>query len=101
MSDQTEAVAADGLASDLARYEQLMGVVRNRLTSRQFNSDIPVPRAHIEMVMEAARHAPSGDNAQPWHYIAVTEPAVKKKVADYFVEEQRRRAKQVVGCVSA
>ena len=92
MSDQTERAPA-GSCPNLARYEQLMGVVRQRLTSRQFNPDIPVPREHIEMVMEAARHAPSGANAQPWHYIAVTDPAVKRKIADYFVEEQRRRAK--------
>lgn len=43
---------------NLARYEALMEVVRNRLTSRAFRPDIPVPREHIEMVMEAARHAP-------------------------------------------
>jgi 5,6-dimethylbenzimidazole synthase len=84
---------ADGFVPDLARYEQLMGVVRQRLTSRQFNPAIPVPRAHIELVLDAARHAPSGANAQPWHYIAVTAPEVKRKIADYFVEEQRRRAK--------
>ena len=93
MSDQTEGRAAGGLVPDLARYEQLMGVVRQRLTSRQFNPDTPVPREHVEMVMEAARHGPSGANAQPWHYIAVTDPAVKRRIADYFVEEQRRRAK--------
>ena len=70
-----------------------MDVVRNRLTSRQFNPKIAVPREHFEMVLEAARHAPSGANAQPWHYIVVTDPEVKRKIADYFVEEQRRRAK--------
>jgi 5,6-dimethylbenzimidazole synthase len=75
------------------RYQALMDVVRNRLTSRAFRPEIKVPREHIEMVLEAARHAPSGANAQPWHYIAVTDVAVKKKIADYFVEEARTRAK--------
>jgi nitroreductase len=84
---------SDGAASMTARYEHLMDVVRNRMTSRQFRPDVPVPREHIEMVLEAARHAPSGANAQPWHYIVVTDPAVKRQIADYFVEEQRRRAK--------
>jgi 5,6-dimethylbenzimidazole synthase len=83
----------EGPATNLGRYEQLMDVIRNRLTSRQFDPKIAVPREHIEMVLEAARHAPSGANAQPWHYIAVTDPEVKRKIADYFVEEQRRRAK--------
>ena len=43
---------------NLARYEQLMDVVRNRLTTRAFRPDIAVPREHIEMVLEAARHGP-------------------------------------------
>jgi 5,6-dimethylbenzimidazole synthase len=88
MDDRHEAFAAD-----LALYQQLMSVVRNRMTSRQFDPAVAVPREHIEMVLEAARHAPSGANAQPWHYIVVTDPNVKRQIADYFVEEQRRRAK--------
>lgn len=88
MNDQPE-----GLVINQERYEQLMDVVRNRLTSRQFNPQVAVPRAHFEMILEAARHAPSGANAQPWHYIVVTDPEVKHKIADYFVDEQRRRAK--------
>ena len=44
MSDQTE-VAVAGFVPDLARYEQLMGVVRQRLTSRQFNSARYLSRA--------------------------------------------------------
>ena len=93
MSDQADGPGAGSFVPDLDRYEQLMGVMRQRLTSRQFNPDIAVPREHVEMVMDAARHGPSGANAQPWHYIAITDPAKKKKIADYFVEEQRRRAK--------
>jgi 5,6-dimethylbenzimidazole synthase len=88
MSDRPER-----LEVNLGRYEQLMDVVRQRLTSRQFDPNVAVPRAHIELVLEAARHAPSGANAQPWHYIAVTDPAVKRQIADYFVDEQRKRAK--------
>jgi nitroreductase len=78
---------------NLLRYEQFMDVVRNRLTTRAFRPDIQVPREHIEMVLEAARHAPSGANAQPWHYIAVTDRQVKRQIADYFVTEATKRAK--------
>lgn len=84
---------ATGFTANRIRYEQLMETVRGRLTSRAFNPSIAVPREHIELVMEAARHAPSGANAQPWHYIAVTDSDVKRRIADYFVDEQRRRAK--------
>ncbi len=80
-------------AEGTAQYDALMDVVRNRMTSRQFDPSVPVPREHYELILEAARHAPSGANAQPWHFIVVTDPAVKKRIADYFVEEQRQRAK--------
>jgi 5,6-dimethylbenzimidazole synthase len=77
----------------LERYHAFMAVARNRVTTRQFQPDYVVPREHYEMILDAARHAPSGANAQPWHYIVVTEPALKRDIADYFVDEQRRRAK--------
>jgi 5,6-dimethylbenzimidazole synthase len=76
-----------------ARCEQLLEIMKGRMTSRQFDPAYVVPAEHYDMILEAARHAPSGANAQPWHYIVVTEAATKKKIADYFVDEQRRRAK--------
>ena len=54
-----------------------MDVVRSRMTNRAF-APCEIPRAHVEMILEAARHAPSGANAQPWHYVVVTDAAVKQ-----------------------
>jgi len=76
-----------------ARYETLMEIVRGRHTSRAFKPDYVVPREHYDMIMEAARHSPSGADAQPWHFIVVTDPEIKAKLGDYFVDEARRRAK--------
>ncbi len=74
-------------------YDALMQVVRNRITTRAFDPICQVPDEHYDLILEAARHAPSGANAQPWHFIVVTEPDIKRTIADYFVAEQRRRAK--------
>jgi nitroreductase len=78
------------------RYEALMDVVRTRMTNRAF-APHDVPREHFEMILEAARHAPSGANAQPWHYIVVTDPAVKQTIGQCFVDEQQHRAKLRMG----
>lgn len=78
------------------RYQALMEVVRSRMTNRAF-APHAVPREHFEMILEAARHAPSGANAQPWHYIVVTDPAVKERIGALFVEEQQRRARLHMG----
>jgi len=82
-----------GDAAAMQRYAALMDVVRNRVTTRAFDPEFEIPREHFELILDAARHAPSGANAQPWHFIVVTEDERKQKIADYFVAEQRRRAK--------
>ena len=79
--------------TDRSRYDALMDVVRNRLTPRAFDSSYVMPQEHYEMILEAARHAPSGANAQPWHFIAVTDQRIKNKITGYFREEQVMRAK--------
>jgi len=73
------------------RYERYMEVVRARATSREFDGSYVVPREHYEMIVEAARHAPSGADAQPWHYIVVTDPERKELLAGHFVRERYRR----------
>ena len=70
------------------RYDQFMDIARNRITTRQFDPDYDMPDAHYELILEAARHAPSGANAQPWHYIIVRDAEVKKEIADYFGESR-------------
>ena len=55
------------------------------MTNHAFNA-YSVPRVHFEMILDAARHAPSGANAQPWHYIVVTDPAVKQTIGQCFVD---------------
>ena len=79
-----------------SRYDVLMDVVRSRMTNRAF-APAEIPRAHVEMILEAARHAPSGANAQPWHFIVVTDEATKAAIGQCFVDEQQRRAKMRMG----
>lgn len=80
----------------LERYNALMEVVRERRTNRAF-APFAVPREHFEMIVEAARHAPSGANSQPWHFIVVTDAAMKERIGSFFVEEQLNRAKLKMG----
>src|SRR5438093_10705250 len=71
--------------NNVARYEAFLEIARNRMTNRAFAA-YAVPRAHFELILEAARHAPSGANAQPWHYLVVTDPAVKRVIGQAFVD---------------
>ena len=58
-------------AADLAR----------RRTVRQF-SDRPVPRSVIEACLEAAGTAPSGAHLQPWHFVVVSDPDLKRRIRE-------------------
>lgn len=78
---------------DRSRYDALMEVVKSRITVRAFDPSFTVPQPHYEMILEAARHSPSGANAQPWHFIVVTDAQLKTRIMEYFREEQVARAK--------
>ena len=62
--------------------------VGRRRTVRDFSSE-PVPRDLIESCLGAAGCAPSGANQQPWRFIAISNPAVKKTIRDAAEAEER------------
>jgi len=63
--------------------------VKRRRTVREF-SDRPVPLEVIENCLRAAGTAPSGANLQPWHFVIVTDPEVKRRIREAAEEEERQ-----------
>lgn len=61
------------------RSEKFLAELRRRRSVRQF-SPRPVPREAIENCLLAAGTAPSGANRQPWHFVVVTDPQVKREI---------------------
>lgn len=55
--------------------------MQRRRTTRHF-SDRPVSRSVIEACLEAAGTAPSGAHLQPWHFVVVTDPALKHAIRE-------------------
>jgi len=55
--------------------------MQRRRTVRHF-SDRPVPREIIEDCLRAAATAPSGAHMQPWHFLIVTDPVVKRQIRE-------------------
>ena len=55
--------------------------VQRRRTVRHF-SDRPVPREIIEDCLRAAATAPSGAHMQPWHFLIITDPVVKRQIRE-------------------
>lgn len=48
--------------------------IRARRSVRRFSGD-PLPKAHLETIVDAGRLAASGNNRQPWDFVVVTERA--------------------------
>jgi nitroreductase len=59
---------------------EYLDLIKTRRSIRKYKPD-PVSESDIQTVLEAARLAPSWSNLQCWHYIVVTEPAIKTKLA--------------------
>jgi nitroreductase len=59
--------------------EATMKIIQDRRSIRQYTED-PVSEEHLEMILEAARQAPSGENAQPWRFIIVKDEATRKQL---------------------
>ena len=66
---------AEMQARATAFYEEM----RRRRTVRAFSAR-PVSRPIVENCLRAAGTAPSGANQQPWHFVAVSDPAVKTQI---------------------
>ncbi len=63
-------------------------ILDRRRTVRTF-SDRPVSRETIQNLILAAGTAPSGANKQPWRFIAVRDPALKKEIRAAAETEER------------
>ena len=45
-------------------------------------TDEPVPDADIERILDAATHAPSGENTQPWVFVVVRDAEVRTAIVE-------------------
>src|ERR1700690_183110 len=62
--------------------------MRTRRTVRKF-SPRPVPPQLIETALRVASRAPSGANQQPWRFVVVSDPEIKRKVRFAAEAEER------------
>ncbi len=62
--------------------------LRRRRTVRDFAPD-DVPLDLIERAIEAAASAPSGANRQPWRFVVVRDPQVKRRIREAAENEER------------
>ena len=71
-----------------AAAERFLAYMRRRHSVRDYSAR-PVPEGVIAACIAAAGTAPSGANHQPWHFVAISNPAMKARVREGAEEEER------------
>ncbi|NDU99652.1 nitroreductase family protein [Pseudoroseicyclus tamaricis] len=72
----------------LAQARAFRDYMGKRHSVRAF-SGRAVPREVIEAIVATAGSAPSGANHQPWHFAAISDPAMKAQIRAAAEEEER------------
>ena len=61
------------------KSEELLKIIYNRRSVRRYERK-PIPEDVLRAILEAGRLAPTARNKQPWHFIVVTKPELKRKL---------------------
>jgi iodotyrosine deiodinase len=72
----------------LERSRAFLGLLEARRSVRAFSSE-PVPVELIENAIAAAGTAPSGAHQQPWTFVVVADPELKRELRDGAEAEER------------
>ncbi|MBA2720123.1 MAG: nitroreductase family protein [Chloroflexi bacterium] len=79
----------DAEALILERGRRFQREMDGRRSVRMFSGD-PVPRELIELAIMTGSTAPSGAHQQPWTFVAVGDPDVKRQIRTAAEEEERQ-----------
>jgi len=70
------------------RSKHFLEMIKSRRTVRDF-SEKNIPVGVIENAVRTAASAPSGANKEPWHFVIVKDPALKKKIRVAAEKEEK------------
>ena len=70
---------------------ELHQLVQQRRSIRGYDASREVSDETIRTILDCARWAPSGGNAQPWEFIVVRDRAVRQKIGDYYLKQMEQK----------
>ena len=70
------------------RAKEFFELCNRRRTVREFSPE-PISRDVLETILRTAGTAPSGANKQPWRFVVVTDPAIKRDIRAAAEKEER------------
>jgi len=89
-SDRFQPLVFERLSPEesLRRVTAFRDRLRGRRTVREFATE-PVSQEVVDAAIEAAASAPSGANRQPWRFVVVRDPVVKRRIREAAEQEER------------
>ena len=74
-------------------------LVAARSSVRRYDPDRPVSDGELAAVLDAARLAPSAENAQPWRFVIVRDPAARERLVEKAFSGIYQRTRRIVAPV--
>lgn len=71
------------------RADEFFSLLDGRRSVRDFSAD-PVPRELIEIAIRSASTAPSGAHRQPWRFVAINDPEIKREIRIQAEAEEKK-----------
>jgi nitroreductase len=71
--------------------------IRTRRSIRKYE-DKPIPKETLEAIVDCGRLAASGRNEQPWEFVVVTDPGIKRQIAD--ATDYGKFIEQAAACIA-
>ena len=72
----------------IQRADDFFQMMKTRRTVREFSRE-NIPESVIKNSLKIAASAPSGANKQPWHFVIVKDPDLKKKIRAAAEKEEK------------
>src|SRR3990172_1714282 len=83
------------IAESRRRSRSFLELMKTRRTVRDFAPD-GVPQDVIDTAIATASSAPSGANKQPWRFVVVRDPGVKRAIREAAEAEEREFRSDVI-----
>ena len=74
--------------TSVLRGREFFDLMNRRRSVRDFSTEAP-PRECVELAIKTAASAPSGAHHQPWRFVLIDDPELKKAIREAAEEEER------------
>ena len=72
--------------------QSIFDVFKQRRSVRQYQAT-PVPKEHLEKILQAAAWAPNAGNQQPWKFLVIETEETKQKLKEACIQRSMERIK--------